>query len=802
MRPTPKPSSDSCIEAAVATSFLRRLIDDDASGAPLTLDEYVRLYPGFDAVIAREYDAALGSARPDAIAAGARLDEYELIEKLGEGGFGQVWRARDHELGRDAALKILGRGVGTERDLQRLEREAATASRIDHDGVCTVYAARLDGAVPYIAMQYVRGLPLSRVISAARERDDEMVELGDGGVQPLLGVAAQVADALHAAHEAGIVHRDVKPANIMIRPTGEAVVLDFGLAREVHAESESLSWELRGTIGYMAPEQLDGGAHLDRRADVHALGVLLFECLTLARPYSGRGLEEIAAAIREAPPPDLRRASRHVSRDLSAVVEQCLEKNPSRRYATALEVADELRRVAAREPVRARPPSRVRRLVARVRRRPAAAALLVLTAAVLFGAGALAVWFDDKTDELALAEETAAARDLERRIELGFLALASYEPEEALREFARATRRHPTSLEVVAGEALALIDLGRPEEAVERVRGLAADNPELRCVLAGAEARVRDGAPPTSSGEPTATSPLGWFLLGQMHLLRAGHGDDRDAADAALEAMERACLTAPHARAIYHFGRARAAGVSGDALAAQASAEALEQLWPDSAAAAFFAGFALHGGGDAEGAVRHLRRAVALDDRFAFARIGLAGALIDAGRPQEGLDEYAIVLEANPRDQTACFNSALACERLDRPREAADFYRRGLDLDPGFTAMRRNLVDLLLRLDDVAGASREFRVWAEQAPDDADAWLRWARFEADNLDDDASIERLEHAARRALALGAGAEAALHLAVALMELEREDDARTVAAEALETAPATVAARLRRLLDELE
>jgi len=216
-----------------------------------------------------------------------RVGPYRLVRELGRGGQAIVWLAEDSRIGRQVALKMLPHlGPGGEEALRRFRREAEVAARLEHPGICSVFEAEIDHGTPYIAMRYVAGETLARRLAVAR--DAQAAPPDRGALRDLALLFEKAARALHAAHEAGIVHRDVKPANLMITPEGEPVVLDFGLAREDDASAPALSLtgEVSGTPAYMSPEQMTGRSRPDRRTDVWSLGIALYEAATLAHPFA------------------------------------------------------------------------------------------------------------------------------------------------------------------------------------------------------------------------------------------------------------------------------------------------------------------------------------------------------------------------------------------------------------------------------------------------------------------------------------------------------------------------------------
>jgi formylglycine-generating enzyme required for sulfatase activity/predicted Ser/Thr protein kinase len=394
---------------------LERFLDERAQGIVRDLDEFAAGGPerAEDAARARRA-AGLGSTVPDPDSAPASLATptpegvlggYRLVRELGRGGQGEVWLAEDGRLRRKVALKILHRGVETAEDaLIRFGREAELASRLDHPGLCAVYAMGREHGRAWIAMRFVEGETLARLLDRAaapprtREEIDAWVLLIE-----------KAARAAHVAHEAGVVHRDLKPTNVIVTKDGEPVIVDFGLARGDDAERATLTspGAVFGTAAYMAPEQLTGAPlPADRRADVYALAAVLFQATT-GRPLRP---EPTFAAIRAAaftPPPRARSLNPALTRDLEAVLSVALEPDLARRYRTALAFAEDLRRVREGEPIAARPAGPLTRLRAWARRERALAAATALIVASLAGgfAASFLFWRDaaDLNDELVVS---------------------------------------------------------------------------------------------------------------------------------------------------------------------------------------------------------------------------------------------------------------------------------------------------------------------------------------------------------------------------------------------------------------
>ena len=377
-------------------AFLQRYLEDWASGKALELDQYQALFSGFEELIAAEFVRVrrLHSAsdepdrEPDSET--AHIGPYSIVREIARGGQGIVYEAFDSALKRRVALKVLQLGLlFGDTALRRFRREAEVTSRLDHPAICPVHATGTDRGVAWIAMRYVEGETLARWIRRVREaatttrssRRDRSARLDE-----TLQWGEKVLRALHTAHEAGVVHRDLKPGNIMITPDREPVILDFGLARDEWEESglQTLTSERLGTPAYMSPEQVRGDK-VDARTDIYAVGATLYEALTLQRPFSAATREQLYPQILHAIAEDPRRHEPALPRDLVAVLETAMAKERRRRYQTAADFAEDLLRVRERQPVRVRRAGPLVRTGLWTRRNPIVASLAATVLAVLVG---------------------------------------------------------------------------------------------------------------------------------------------------------------------------------------------------------------------------------------------------------------------------------------------------------------------------------------------------------------------------------------------------------------------------------
>ncbi len=407
------------------------------------------------------------SARP-------RVGKFELLEKLGQGGMGEVWKAWQTDLARTVALKLLVK-VG-EADLARFRREAKLSASLSHPNIAAVYEFGEISGRPYIVMELIRGQTLTGARLPPRR---------------LLAVMRDVAEAIHFAHGKGIVHRDVKPQNLMLDTHGKAYVMDFGLARASHGnESSTLTAEgaIMGTPCYMAPEQVRGmSRQIGPRSDIWSLGATLYQLLTGVPPFPALSNSDLFSRILRDDPLAPRRLVPRLDRDVETIVLRCLEKDPERRYATAGDLAQDLGRAVRGEPILARRAGVVERVVRKLARHPRVLTAIGLLALVSLPLLLLTRGGPDPVDLLR-----AQVRRLERTGQPE-QALALYEElklldprdgdltpvERSAREAAQDTER--------ARDAADLVELGRRLKVRSRDHAIA-----LFGMAAGVEPRNRD----------------------------------------------------------------------------------------------------------------------------------------------------------------------------------------------------------------------------------------------------------------------------------------------------------------------
>jgi len=319
------------------------------------------------------------------------IGPYRVVRLIGEGGMGLVYEAEQPSPKRRVAIKVIARGIATRAMLARFRNEAQVLGQLKHPGIAQIFEASTDVATgqAYFAMEYVEGPPLTRFVRDRGLSDRQRVDL-----------LARACDAVQHAHQKGVIHRDLKPGNILVEIASDGTyapkVLDFGVAKLTNSEGESATLALDanrivGTLGYMSPEQFEARPEqVDTRSDVYALGVVLYELLAEKLPLNLNDLTitQAATKVREQVPPKLGRVRAVLAGDLEVIAAKALHKDREQRYSSAAELAADLRRFLAHEPITARPPGTLYTIRKFARRKPALTAISIGSVLALVGATA------------------------------------------------------------------------------------------------------------------------------------------------------------------------------------------------------------------------------------------------------------------------------------------------------------------------------------------------------------------------------------------------------------------------------
>lgn len=377
----------------------------ESIGETPTLEEYRLAYPQYEAELVAQFevhkaisDGLLIDTQTNSITDSQALPAidpkpdvtesipgYELLREIGRGGFAIVYQAKNKQLRRDVAIKMFQPGrIPSGKELGRFRSEATAVARLNHPNIVQVFEIGQWAGVPFLVLEFVEGGTLARKLERALLP-----------AQQAAALIEKLALAIQHAHERGVIHRDLKPANILFDSKGEPKIADFGLAKLL--ESENNSWEATrtgeplGTPRYMAPEQASGNsAKIGKCTDIYALGVLLYECLTGQAPFVAASVVESLKKITQDEPTSPRKLQPTVPRDLATICLKCLEKQPIRRYGSAVELAEDLNRFQNGQSIQARPTPVLEVLWKKIRRRPAEA---LLATTLVLALGGMLTWF-------------------------------------------------------------------------------------------------------------------------------------------------------------------------------------------------------------------------------------------------------------------------------------------------------------------------------------------------------------------------------------------------------------------------
>jgi tetratricopeptide (TPR) repeat protein/predicted Ser/Thr protein kinase len=651
-----------------------------------------------------------------------RFGKYVRTEKLGSGGMGEVWKALDTELNRWVALKFLK--ADDPKDLARFKREAQMAASLSHPNIAAVYEVGEIEGRQYIAMQCVNGLTMDSF-----PRKDRAL---------LIRLCRDAARALDHAHRHRVIHRDVKPGNLMVEQTEEGwrvVVLDFGLARPIEGgEKLSMSGSIGGTAVYMSPEQARGG-HLDRRADVYSLGASLYEILTGRPPFEGNNAYEVLKAIENSEPPRPRKLDPLIHRDLDTIVLKCLEKDRNRRYDSARELAEELDRFLSHEPIRARPPSTLYRLRMNLAKRKAFVASAGVAVAAL--AALLIAWtvhWKPQQDQARLYRDGMTIRE-----EMLRLSVAPQVDRERLRRkaaearslFEQANAAVETSESHVSRGRCFQVE-GKPAEALaafERAHALRPDDAECRIELARAllleyqelrtptmkvwyfgsgrqshEAELKPESPAARKLRERAEPLLrdvtaeGEKLDLLQGLLSVGRGEYSKAGEllARHNKIDGLDLQALHLEAWSRF----LAQDLGGSIQAWDRLMAIAPTCND----LLWLGLARHQTGDLKGAVADYTRIIELDPKYesAYEHRGFTRHVLEDHKG--ALSDYNKLIELRPNDSSAYGNRAVVRRDLGDAQGAMTDHDKAIALNPRVSACYIDRGGTRFDLKDYEGA--------------------------------------------------------------------------------------------------
>ncbi|HEY4817682.1 MAG TPA: protein kinase, partial [Candidatus Acidoferrum sp.] len=643
------------------------------------------------------------------------VSHYRLLNPLGSGGMGVVYRAEDTALGRTVALKFLSSQIA--QDPKRVERfrdEARTASSLNHPNICTIYEVGEEEGELFIAMEYVEGRPLSE-------------SLRDGGmaVETVLRYGRQISGALEHAHERGIVHRDLKPANVVVTPNGTAKILDFGLAKRSDPEevqrktTQGVATEssvgLTGTLPYMSPEQLQGG-ETGAQSDIWSLGVMLYEMASGARPFRGENLYRLCTAIIQEPMPPL---PAHIPAGVAAVIKRCLEKEQSRRYQRASELRAALEALEISSTSVVAPPAAPK---AETDRR-SALWIVVAVALVLVAIGSALLWRNGS----GVKSASTPAISVPQRVQLAVLppdsptgsedsAFNDGLVETLTSRLTALTEKHPLAVipaSEVRARKVGTVDAARAEFGINL--GLV-----INVQHAGGQERVNYSLVDASSHQQlrggTITAPRGDPFALQDQVSESV----TQALELQLQPQEKSALqahgtTEPAAYDFYLQGRGYLQDYGKKENVENAITVFRRALDKDPAFAAAHAGLGeaywqkfelIHDQRLVKQAIDSCREANQKDSALSEAHICLGTVAQGTGNYEEAIAEFQKAAQNEPTRDAAASGLGRAYESLNQMENAEQAYKAAIALRPNYWVEYNRLGTFYLRhgkLDDAAG---------------------------------------------------------------------------------------------------
>ncbi|MFO1054685.1 MAG: protein kinase [Planctomycetota bacterium] len=716
-------------------AILDRLLDLPAAEARSALDEVCSAQPQHAERLRRRWSslASLGLLPGDDSEASGqaipeRLGPFRLLERLGGGGMGVVYRARQDGLQRDVAVKVVRPEMAFfDQSRARFRREAEAVAQLAHPGIVPVHAFGEVQGISYLAMELVDGVPLDQVIArlmqtpaAARGADAiaaiagcDPERLGRSHVECCVRIVLAIADALAHAHARGVLHRDVKPSNVMLDRDGRARLLDFGLAAKEGAERLTRTGMQLGSLQYSSPEQVRS-AQVDARGDLWSLGAVLYELVTLRPPFAGASTSALTHAILSRDPPRVARVAPGTPADLEAIVLRALEKDPVRRYPDAAAFAADLRAFLEFRPVQARRLTPLHRLVRFARREPLRAGLFAVLALGIPLLAGLSLYIAANRGYTEAGRRAELHAWIERVVAEGFAHLANEATGAAERAFLAARALDAGDREVGLGLRL----VASAKDGIERTLPTAQER----------EAVDRDA--------PTDVATL--FELAMRAVYAGGRRDDAASLHFALDMLQRAEDRAPAARALLHQQHAEIAGWLGDAEAARRSALALQSLWPDDAMTWYASGRALLTV-DPERAVDCFRRARTLRPDLPHVAGNLALALRAAGHLDEAVVDFEEAIALDPASPIVHINYGETLLARGEPQRARDQFERAVALSPAHPGARYDLGVALVALGERDAARAAFKATVERAPAYAEAWNNLGSLQLEASDGTAAI---------------------------------------------------------------
>ena len=474
----------------IVDEALQQFLDAQLQGQEPNIDEFVKSYPGLEHQIRKKIgkiqridglfsclmqadDSDFGETIAEHDLVGQKLGDFEVLSLIGTGGMGAVFLAKQISLDREVALKVISDISGARsKSLERFKREAKVLAKISHPNIVAIYEVGEQGPYSYFAMEYVQGISLDKILTSIRNtrtndkasdvmreclkaqagiyddkpsgaKDSNGAEIDTDYIVTVSKMIISMASALGYAHEKGILHRDVKPSNILIDSNGTAKLVDFGLAKAEMQQSITVTGEFFGTPSYVSPEQIRKPEIVDCRSDVYSLAATYYECLTLHPPFEGDTVNETLTRVisREAVPP--KKYCSRLSTDLNIVLLHALEKPPEDRYQSVSDFSVDIQNVLDFKPITAKRPSITRRAYKALRRKPIRIALIIVAILV----GVLGYWV------ISYELESRTRRAAKELFDIAFSKMTVKSYAEALKLFHKALTKDKSYVDAYLGAA-------------------------------------------------------------------------------------------------------------------------------------------------------------------------------------------------------------------------------------------------------------------------------------------------------------------------------------------------------------
>lgn len=684
-----------------------------------------------------------------------RIGELDVVREVGRGGMGIVFEAIDPNLKRRVAVKIMPRAPGmSASSIVRFRREAELAASLNHRAIVPVHSFGETDDEFYLSMALLEAAPLSAMLkSIARGyRTSGKLEIPATGVLPdatwraraeliarsfpdvtvaapeqttshireMATVLREVADALAQAHERGVIHRDVKPANILIDAEGRPFLTDFGLACVLDDPHVTQLGVSPGTPQYMAPEQVNAShGSLSPATDVFALGVTLYEALTLTCAFPGDSLVSILYSVTTREPVDARSLNPAVPMDLVAIMQRAMEKKPADRYPSAREFADDLDAFLRGDQVSVRPLSFGARMVRRARREPWRASALLLLILGLPVVIVLAVVAGQREPEAQVGEQVLEDRWLDTELTHGWREAGEGDVDASRAHFEAILARHPDSAAAVAGLSVLARRRGDRQAlgVLEKHFAIVAGSPALLRRRATLLERLGDpAAREAAGGLPTDPVDFDAFLVGYA-LLELGHSGKAGKFTEARQKLHRAIVTADRPRPLYYFEWLHAAAHDQHEEDVTGAIAAIKRLWPDDPTGRFWIAFAHNALGDGSAAKRALEHALAVEPTFQPAYINLAKILRHMGRSDEALELMRAKLPDASRPAEVREQIAMSLFKLRRVDEATEEFRDAIAAHPDRWQLRASYATMLMLGGNFPEAEKLMQTVVAERPD-------------------------------------------------------------------------------------